>query len=114
MQPNNIDLIVLIETRLVDKYRLIVLLIKCSASTGAVFNQRAGSSEVFNYKALISKFQKNFQSSSRPENLLKTFLPLNGLGRIWALGIKLMRLVKIAFNRLYIPGILAILTGWHA
>ena len=66
------------------------------------------------YKALIPEFLKNFQSSSRPENLLKTFLPLNGLGRIWALGIKLMRLVKIAFNRLYIPGILAILTGWHA
>ena len=61
--------------------------------------------------ALISKFQKNFQSSSRPENLLKILLPLNGLGRIWALGIKLMRLVKIAFNRLNIPGILAILTG---
>ena len=61
--------------------------------------------------ALISKFQKNVQSSSRPENLLKVLLPLNGLGRIWALGIKLMRLVKIAFNRLNIPGILAILTG---
>ena len=61
--------------------------------------------------ALISKFQKNVQSSSRPENLLKVLLRLNGLGRIWALGIKLMRLVKIAFNRLNIPGILAILTG---
>ena len=92
-----------------EKYHLIVLLIKCSSSTGAVFNQRAGSSTL----ALISTFLKNFQSSSRPENLLKTFLPLNGLGRIWALGIKLMRLVKIAFNRLYIPGILAILLALH-
>ena len=42
---------------------------------------------------------------------IETFFLFNGLGRIWALWTKLMRLEKIAFNRLYIPGILAILIG---